>query len=195
MKYSVFSFLFIFIFSGCTSYEEHKYFGQTPSIAMEYSVEIENLQHELTRITDIEKGRNLSLKILKLKDEADEKIRNNFNSFDIPVELPFIQNAEKDYYEIKSVRIKKISYNRIDFIAKVEAKVDSKNPLFSYLKFTDDKGSEIPGWVIFISPMNIKKSRVYQVEGSYEGIENLVNAHLLKVKPRRDIENITEFSN
>lgn len=195
MKILLFILLSLFILNGCESYKRHSYLGESPSIAKKYFDKIDNLHKELLSTTDTEKGSKILNQIAKLKAEADEELKNYFSSFKMSVTIPFSQEVNYDIYKIQSIEVEKIRFNEIEMKAVITSKIDSKNPVFTYLRFVDEKGKELPGWVLFLSPFDVRKEQTYSTSGTYKGLHHLLNADRLIVKSAKDFENNLSFNN
>lgn len=194
MKILVFKLLFtLLLLLSCSQKNEIDFFSSISKIAENYKVKIENLQKKLAASTDLGEGRKISLDILKLKDEAEYELKNHFSAGFSEKSILFNQDFDRDIFEIQSIKVENISYNKLDLTARILSKKESNSPLFSYLRFIDDKGNEIPGWIVLISPMSIKSGEEYLLKGSYSGIEKLQKASKIIVKSRNDYENSTSF--
>lgn len=187
--------IFSLLLLSCQNDSKDKLLGNLPSIVEKYKNQIEELQKESSLTTDIKKGRDISLDLIELKNEAELELKSYFNSNLSNKSIPFKQGNDKELFEIRSVKIVNISYNRIDLIAEFIARSDNANPYFSYLKFVDNNHKEIPGWAILISPMGIKAGRVYDFSGSYTGIEKLFDAKEIIVKSREAYESVSTLKN
>lgn len=195
MKILLFIFLSFFILNGCESYKRHNYFGESPSIAKKYFDKIDNLHKELLSTTDTEKGSKILNQIAALKKEADEELKNYFGSYKMPVTIPFSQVVNEDIYKIQSIEVEQIRFNEIEMKAVITSKVDSKNPVFTYLRFIDEKGKELPGWILLLSPFDVSNGQTYTTSGTYKGLHHLLNADRLIVKSAQDFENNLSFNN
>lgn len=174
MKILIFKLLFtLLLLLSCSQKNEIDFFSSISKIAENYKVKIENLQKKLAASTDLEEGRKISLDILKLKDEAEYELKNHFSAGFSEKSILFKQDFDRDIFEIQSIKVENISYNKLDITARILSKKESNSPLLSYLRFIDDKGNEIPGWIVLISPMSIKSGEEYLLKGSYSGIEKL----------------------
>lgn len=194
MKILIFKLLFtLLLLLSCSQKNEIDFFSSISKIAENYKVKIENLQKKLAASTDLGEGRKISLDILKLKDEAEYELKNHFSAGFSEKSILFNQDFDRDIFEIQSIKVENISYNKLDLTARILSKKESNSPLFSYLRFIDDKGNEIPGWIVLISPMSIKSGEEYLLKGSYSGIEKLQKASKIIVKSRNDYENSTSF--
>lgn len=195
MKFSVVFILFVFMLSRCTEYEEHNYLGKGPAIAKKYYEEIEKLNKELRKITEPENVQSKVLEITRLKDEAEKELKEYFISTEKPLLISFVQEVNKDLFEIQRVEIKDISYNKIEISAAFISKVETRNSLFCYMKFIDKDGNELPGWIVMISQSTISEGNSYTFSGTYTGLHNLSNAANLIVKSSKDFQNSTSFNN
>ncbi len=189
MKLLIFFLLSLVIIIGCESYKKHSYLGEIPHIANKFYIEIDKLQQNLTKTTDAEKGTKILNQIAALKKEADEELRNYFRSFELPLTIPFSQEINEDVFKIQSIEVVQIRFNEVEFKAFLTASVDSKNPVFTYLRFTDEHGRKLPGWILLLSPFNLTKDQGYATTGTYKGIHHLHNADRLVVKSAQDFEN------
>lgn len=195
MKIAAIFILLIFIISGCEEYENHNYLGKGPAIAKKYHIEIEKLNKELLKIRDTEKAQKKILEISNLKIEADEELKNFFKSSEKSFLIPFIQEVNKELFEIQTIEIENISYNQIDISASFISLADTRNSLFCYMIFVDKEGNELPGWIVMISQTNISAGNSYSFSGTYKGLHNLVNAANLVVMSAKDFQNSTSFNN
>ncbi|HSL89939.1 MAG TPA: hypothetical protein VK870_11595 [Ignavibacteriaceae bacterium] len=191
----IFFFLLTIHFFSCTDNANNNLFGNLPSIAEKYKLKIDEVQKELSQTTDLPKGRDLSLELLKIKDEADFELRSYFESNLLKLSLPFLHENENELFSIKSIKIVSVSFNQIEIEAEFTAKIDSRNSIFAYLKFSDMKGNDIPGWIVAISKKELKKDSVFTFSGSFTGIEKLVNAEKILIKSREDYERSSSFNN
>lgn len=188
-----FRFLFLVLLipflTFCNQEKEISFPGDLPKIAAEYLTKINNLQNQLIAATDLETGREISLQILNLKDDADLELKEYYNSSFTDESIPFAVQTENEFFRINSIKIKNVKFNEIEFSAEFIALSDHRNSLFLYMKFADSNRNEIPGWIVMISPQSLKKDGIYEFTGSYSGLENLNNADLLLIKSREEFEN------
>lgn len=191
----IFFFLLTMHFFSCSDNSNNNLFGNLPSIAEKYKLKIEEVQKELSQTTDLPKGRELSLELLKIKDEADSELRSYFELNLSNLSIPFLHENENELFSVKSIKIVSVSFNQIELEAEFIAKTDSRNSVFAYLKFSDINSKEIPGWIVAISNKGLKKDSVFTFTGSFTGIEKLVNAEKILVKSREDYERSSSFSN
>jgi len=196
MRYSLPSFILLSLFLfRCGDDVNNDLLLNLPSIAEKYKLKIEEVQKELSQTTDLLKGRELSLELLKIKDEADSELRSYFESNLSNLLIPFLHENENELFSIKSIKIVSVSFNQIEIEAEFTAKTDSRNPIFAYLKFSDLTGKDVPGWIVDISNKGLKKDSVFTFTGSFTGIEKLVNAEKILVKSREDYERSSSFNN
>lgn len=196
MRYSLPAFILLSLFLfRCGEDVNNDLLLNLPSIAEKYKLKIEEVQKELSQTTDLLKGRELSLELLKIKDEADSELRSFFESNLSKRSISFIQENENELFSIKSIKIVSVSFNQIEIEAEFTAKTDSRNPIFAYLKFSDLTGKDVPGWIVAISNKGLKKDSVFTFTGSFTGIEKLVNAEKILVKSRDDYERSSSFNN
>lgn len=191
----IFFFLLTIHFFSCTDNANNNLFGNLPSIAEKYKLKIEKVQKELSQTTDLPKGRELSLELLKIKDEADSELISYFDSNLSNLSISFLHEIENELFSIKSIQIVSVSFNQIEIEAEFIAKTDSRNSVFAYLKFSDLNGKDIPGWIVAISNKGLKKDSVFKFTGSFTGIEKLVNAEKILVKSREDYERSSSINN
>lgn len=190
MKFSFLILVLLILFlTGCNQERENIFPGDLPKIAADYVTKIGDLQKELVATTDLQTGRAISLQILKLKDDADLELKEYYNSNFSDKSIPFAAQTENEFFRIQSMTIKNVRFNEIEISAEFIAQSDNRNSLFLYLKFADKNGNEIPGWIVMISPKNLRKNGIYELTGSYSGIENLKDVDLLLIKSREAFEN------
>ena len=196
MRYYFLAFLLLslFLFS-CSDDVNNDLLLNLPSIAEKYKLKIDEVQKELSETTDLSKGRELSLELLKIKDEADFELRSYFESNLLSLSIPFLHENKNELFSIKSIKIVSVSFNQIEIEAEFTAKTDSRNPIFAYLKFSDLTGKELPGWIVALSNKGLKKDSVFTFSGSFTGIEKLVNAEKILIKSREDYERSSSFNN
>lgn len=195
MKFVIIILYIIIIQTGCSSYEKHSFLGETPSIANKYQDKIEKLHKELLKVMDAEEGQKILHAIAELKNQADAELQNHFRSIENPVTIPFTQLINREIFNIQSMEIVQISFNQIEIKAIITAGVDSGNPIFTYLRFTDESGNNLPGWIVLLSPPDIIKGRNFTVTGSYKGIHNLRKATGLIAMSAEEFENSAFFNN
>lgn len=181
--------LFILFLTGCNQEKENIFPGDLPKIAANYVTKIGDLQKKLIATTDLQTGREISLQILKLKDDADLELKEYYNSNFSDKSIPFTAQTENELFRIQSMTIKNVRFNEIEISAEFVALSDNRNSLFLYLKFADKNGNEVPGWIAMISPKSLRKNGIYEFAGSYSGIENLNDVDLLLIKSREAFEN------
>jgi len=191
----IFFFLLTIHFFSCTDNTNNNLFGNLPSIAEKYKLKIEKVQKELSQTTDLSKGREFSLELLNIKDEADSELISYFDSNLSNLSISFLHENENELFSIKSIQIVSVSFNQIEIEAEFTAKTDSRNSVFAYLKFSDLNGKDIPGWIVAISNKGLKKDSVFKFTGSFTGIEKLVNAEKILVKSREDYERSSSINN
>ncbi|MBS4034134.1 MAG: hypothetical protein KGZ85_06690 [Ignavibacterium sp.] len=191
----IFFFLLTIHFFSCTDNTNNNLFGNLPSIAEKYKLKIEKVQKELSQTTDLPKGREFSLELLNIKDEADSELRSYFKSNLLNSSIPFLHENENELFSVKSIKIVSVSFNQIEIEAEFIAKTDSRNSVFAYLKFLDINGKEIPGWIVALSNKGLKKDFVFTFTGSFTGIDKLFNAEKILVKSREDYESSSSFNN
>jgi hypothetical protein len=153
----IFFFLLTIHFFSCTDNANNNLFGNLPSIAEKYKLKIDEVQKKLSQTTDLPKGRELSLELLKIKNEADFELRSYFESNLLNLSIPFLHENENELFSIKSIKIVSVSFNQIEIEAEFTAKIDSRNSIFAYLKFSDMKGNDIPGWIVALSKKGLKR--------------------------------------
>jgi hypothetical protein len=191
----IFFFLLTIHFFSCTDNANYNLFGNLPSIAEKYKLKIDEVQKKLSQTTDLPKGRELSLELLKIKNEADFELRSYFESNLLSLSIPFLHENKNELFSIKSIKIVRVSFNQIEIEAEFIAETDSRNSIFAYLKFSDMKGKDIPGWIVALSDKGLKKDSVFTFSGSFTGIEKLVNAEKILIKSREDYERSSSFNN
>jgi hypothetical protein len=191
----IFFFLLTIHFFSCTDNANNNLFGNLPSIAEKYKLKIDEVQKKLSQTTDLPKGRELSLELLKIKNEADFELRSYFESNLLSLSIPFLHENKNELFSIKSIKIVRVSFNQIEIEAEFIAETDSRNSIFAYLKFSDMKGKDIPGWIVALSDKGLKKDSVFTFSGSFTGIEKLVNAEKILIKSREDYERSSSFNN
>lgn len=194
MKILILLFLSFIFFNGCESYKKHSYLGELPYIADKFYIEIDKLHQDLLKTTDAEKGSKILNQIAAFKKEADEELKDHFSSLDFPINIPFSQDIQKEFFDIQSIEVEQIRFNEIEIKAVITAVVDSKNPVFTYLRFTDEQGKELPGWILLLSPFDVIKDKVYTATGTYKGLHHLHNADRLVVKSAEDFDNNITFN-
>jgi hypothetical protein len=195
MKFVIIIVYIILIQTGCSSHENHSFLGETPSIANKYQDKIEKLHKELLNVTDTEGGQKILHAIAELKNQADEELQNYFSSIENLVTIPFTQLINRKIFNIQSIEIVQIRFNQIEIKAIITAGVDSGNPIFTYLRFTDESGNNLPGWIVLLSPPDMFKGRNYTVKGSYKGIHNLKKATGIIVRSAEEFQNSSFFNN
>lgn len=196
MKIKLLLLLFGLVLSfGCNNLKEKNLLGDLPYIAEKYITKINQLQNESTRVTDINEGRKISLELINLKQEADNELNSYFNSNLDKIPIPIESNPEDEFYEIRSVNLTGVEFNKLRIEAEFVPRSEIKNTLFCYMKFVDITGNEISGWIILIYSPQSFGGGSYKFTGTYSGIQNLKSASGIIRKSSEEYQNNSAFSN
>ena len=197
-------FVSVMYFIGCGSEgskaEGGGVLGKLPSIAKKAINELEGLQDDMMKAykkMDEKAYNKAEEKAKEVKKKTDAEMKSIIEANN-GIEIPFEQEADKDKFLIKNIKVTGAHFKRsdneayINIEATFEAVVDETGTLFTYLRFVDKEGREIKGWAVLMLMASrnkpIKAGETYTLKGAYSCIENLQNADKIIVKSREEWE-------
>ncbi len=171
--------------------------GKLPSIAKKTMQQMEGAQKAMEKAEqkmDVNAYGKAEEKVKEIEKKAEAEAKSAIEATK-GIEIPFEQEADKDKFLIKNIKVTGANFwddgSRMDIEATFEAVADNKRgTLFAYLRFIDKDGKEIEGWAILMTMASrnkpIKSGETYTMKGSYDGIERLANVGKVVAKTREE---------
>ncbi len=155
--------------------------GNIPDIASSAADKITNINERKLKLENPQETIELQKDIIKITQDADIKIHENFLELPSPVRIPFEQGAYDRRYKIDNVVVIEAKYNQITLVANCTVIDTTYYNFVAYCKFADRKGSLLPGWATFMANRDsLLPDNKVQLKAIYRNLENLVDLGMLK---------------